>query len=937
MTADHIQVCLERQAALERAGSPVPRLGSLLVEAGVMTEAEITAALARQRARSDPASPADPAGGGPEPAPGADAHAPMQGDPDFSSFAILETLGHDPQRVTYKARHKPTDALVLLRVQTATGARHSGAHAFFATHARAAKRLRHPHLQRVLAVGHVGEQHFYAAEYIEGVSLRRLLDTETRLSWPWVARIGSQLARALAACHAEDFVHCELRPSNIVITREGAAKLSGFGASLHMRSHARQIFDPAGGSPVYVAPEQTIEDGPVDSRTDLFSLGATLYHALTGRPPFSAPDFAHMRLALLQDQPADPLTLIPGLPPFFSTFLSRLLAIDPDRRYARAADVATDLESLLPESDRTGPDVQAYQTAVLERLFPRSHAVPSEHAAPASRSPRPRMKAILRVQALPLAALLVLSFGVSWAYRRTQEHRAFLTRADELYQAGDLRRAVRYLQEAARVRPGAPDLARRLVGVAEEYGDFAAAEAGLRQLLDHQDPPRVDDIAHLGDLLAWQDQHAQAARIYRRALARAPDRTDLRYKLADALQWAGRYSASAAAFRSILEGHPNGLRAQLGLARSCFYGHDHAAALRAYERYLAARPQETDVLFEYAESLAGAARFADAAAIYGRFAERNPDSRTARLAQARNLLWAEAYDEAIPLLQALHQADPADPEVLRSLALARQGTGDLERTITCYEKLRQLLPRSVAVPQRLARLYQGAQRFDEAARAFAELSAAHPDDPDLLLGWARSRAWAGQPGRAVAPLRKALQIRPDDVALEAELARLLLWADKPDEARPLLERLVASGRADPQQHLTLARIYLAGGGAARARALLQTIPADRDLDAEALFALAQMEIQAGTPADRLQRYEAWLATHPDDWTARRRFAALLRAAGRHDKAWPLYAALAERFPQDQSLLFEAAEEAGWAGHPQAELRILEQLNELQQAQEGDDR
>ncbi len=312
--------------------------------------------------------------------------------------------------------------------------------------------------------------------------------------------------------------------------------------------------------------------------------------------------------------------------------------------------------------------------------------------------------------------------------------------------------------------------------------------------------------------------------------------------------------------------------------------------------------------------------------------------RRLRRARARALLWAKHYRSAAEAFEKLLAESPEDPDLLRSLAAARRGTGDIDTIIACYERLRAIRPDDREIARQLAHWYQGGRRFDRAAVVFRDLLEESPDDTDLLLGLARSYSWGGKKEKAVTAYRAALRAGGDSAAVRRELARVLVAADRASEAVPLLAALAEERPGDLSVAVDLAAACLESGEKERAAALVRDIAEREGLSADRLRQLADMELRAADAGEKVGLYRQWLDTHPDDREVIERFARLLRASGRHDEAWPLYRKLLEARHDDRHLLFEASEEASWAGHPAAALRLLEQLRAIRDnADNGNER
>ena len=216
----------------------------------------------------------------------------------------------------------------------------------FLREAQAAGILNHPGIVTVFDAG-VDEAtglSFIAMEYVEGKSLKELLKSGHMFTYSEVARVGAALASGLDYAHARGVIHRDIKPANILITNQGAIKITDFGVarleSSNLTAEGQFI-----GTPNYMSPEQ-VAGTPVDGRSDLFSLGVVVFELLTGTRPFGGNSLTEVSYKIVHEAPPIPSHLRPALPPPFNPILLKLLEKDPSRRYQKGADVARALDAL---------------------------------------------------------------------------------------------------------------------------------------------------------------------------------------------------------------------------------------------------------------------------------------------------------------------------------------------------------------------------------------------------------------------------------------------------------------------------------------------------------------------------------------------------------------------------------------------------------------
>jgi serine/threonine protein kinase len=183
-------------------------------------------------------------------------------------------------------------------------------------------------------------------EYVEGITVRELLDTRGRLGISSTLAIATQLAQSLAVAHAHGVIHRDIKPQNLLLDAAGVLKVMDFGvARLAERSTSVTEAGLVIGTPAYMPPEQLMGE-KVDARSDLFAAGVVLYECLTGRPPFEGSTVVSLVAKLLSQEPQPPAALNPEVPPALSALVVQLLAKKPEDRVQSAAELVERLAPL---------------------------------------------------------------------------------------------------------------------------------------------------------------------------------------------------------------------------------------------------------------------------------------------------------------------------------------------------------------------------------------------------------------------------------------------------------------------------------------------------------------------------------------------------------------------------------------------------------------
>ena len=212
------------------------------------------------------------------------------------------------------------------------------------------RRVRHPNLARTLDVGDADGVHFMVLEYVPGESLYQAVKGEQGgpLRVPDAARFFLKVVDGLSAAHAGGLVHRDIKPSNIMITPDGDARILDLGLARAMGdagAEEKPLTRPnvVVGTLDYASPEQLVNASSADRRSDLYSLGCTLYFTLAGRAPFEGGDVAYKIYKQRMEDPEPLERVARGVPAAFAAVVRKLMAKDPDDRYQTAAELRADL------------------------------------------------------------------------------------------------------------------------------------------------------------------------------------------------------------------------------------------------------------------------------------------------------------------------------------------------------------------------------------------------------------------------------------------------------------------------------------------------------------------------------------------------------------------------------------------------------------------
>jgi len=271
----------------------------------------------------------------------------------FGQYQLVERIGQGGMGTVYKARHTHLKRTVAVKLLRTGRTRDPQAVARFQAEMEAVGRLDHPNLVRAHDAGEVEGLHFLVMEYLDGIDLARLVRSSGPLPAADACEIIGQVAIGLHHAHQHGLAHRDVKPSNVMRTADGVVKILDLGlARLLNDQPATQQLTETGqvlGTGDYIAPEQGQDAGNADARSDIYSLGCTLYFLLAGRAPFAGPQHSTFaeKVVAHAEQPIPPITAIRGdIPEALVTILGRMTAKSPAERFQTAADVAAALEQL---------------------------------------------------------------------------------------------------------------------------------------------------------------------------------------------------------------------------------------------------------------------------------------------------------------------------------------------------------------------------------------------------------------------------------------------------------------------------------------------------------------------------------------------------------------------------------------------------------------
>jgi eukaryotic-like serine/threonine-protein kinase len=344
VTDEQVSECRSMQDEQQLRGEAVTPIEKLLVEKGYLTEDQLRAVnTAMTRLQKDE----------------------ERGDfVRIGGYDITGKLGDGGLGTVYKARQISMSRDVALKVLHKKWLADEEFKKRFLLEARLAGRLSHQNLIQVYDVGRDRGLYYFSMEFVDGETLEDMIEREGPLDIPRAMDVTLQVLRAVTYIKRFDIVHRDIKPSNVMINRSGLVKLGDFGFVKSKIDHAISTEGEVLGTPDYISPEQAMGMENIDWRSDQYSLGCSLYHQLTGKPPYEGSGSAVMRQHIKADLP-DPRIYNAKLPESVVQLMEKMLAKDPNDRYQTTQELFEDLELIKMGQDPAAQRLDAGKSTII--------------------------------------------------------------------------------------------------------------------------------------------------------------------------------------------------------------------------------------------------------------------------------------------------------------------------------------------------------------------------------------------------------------------------------------------------------------------------------------------------------------------------------------------------------------------------------------------
>jgi serine/threonine protein kinase/predicted Zn-dependent protease len=729
----------------------------------------------------------------------------------ISHYKITAKLGEGGMGEVYRATDTSLERQVALKFLPASLQSDPGARERLVREARAASKLNHKNILTIYAVESAEERDFIVMEYVEGRSLREILDSEDDLPIGQVVRIALQICDGLSSAHEAGIIHRDIKPANLLLTPKGQVKITDFGLATWRGASQLTKEGTTVGTAAYMAPEQ-IQGRTVDQRSDLFSLGVVLYELIARRRPFSGEHDAAISYAIINDVPEPLSRYKSALPPSLEQIIARALEKDPSTRYQTAADMLADLK-------RVKREIEGSQPSMASRSIAAAPVAPKRSA----------LKYIVASSVVVVAAVVLLilkpfklEVGGEQQASASEHSLAimYFNNVPDPNDSGKMAQMItsllitdlsesQYMKVVSRQR--LYDLLRQLgkadaTKIDENTASEVAKKAGVKFILTGdilQSSPRIivssqiSDVAS-GDVVSSQkvtgnpgdDLFAVVDKLG--AAVRADLTLPAQAKAEPDRPVADLTTRSADAYRYYLQGvdlsdklYQSDAVASLTKALS----YDSTLAMGYLYLWLDDVPDNQDDWIEKGMRHIDKAGWKEAHMLRGANAIQHGDLPT-----------------AVAEFSAVLERDPDDKLALRSRAIVyRFAARDFKAAAADLEHIVAIDPTDKSTFNLLAYVYYDMGDFDRSIRAINQYIALAPDEANPYDTRGDLYAYAGKLDEAIASFQKAIQIKSD---FPSWLKLAPLYIEKGDTAATtsLVRGMLAS--SDPETR-SKGRIYLA--------------------------------------------------------------------------------------------------------------------------------
>lgn len=318
----------------------------------------------------------------------------------LGGYVLRRMLGHGGMGTVYLAEDEVRRRPVAVKVLSSASVGNGNYAASFLSEARIASQINHPNIVSVYDYGCENGQYYLAMEYVDGQSCRAKIIRDGRIPWREAIEIAVQVAEGLKAAAEQGIIHRDIKPENILMDSSGRVRVADLGLAKDLNVVTPLPSDTSLGTPDYMSPEQVNNSETVDLRSDIYSLGATLFHMICGKAPYTGRSAYEVMVKHVHSSLPSPLKYVPDLPLEVYDVLRKMMAGAPEARYQSYGELIADLKALL-----AGQPVSAREFADTSMLG--TNGVDESRAAQSGRRRKLIWVAAIAASLLSVVGLLV--------------------------------------------------------------------------------------------------------------------------------------------------------------------------------------------------------------------------------------------------------------------------------------------------------------------------------------------------------------------------------------------------------------------------------------------------------------------------------------------------------------------------------------------------
>lgn len=305
----------------------------------------------------------------------------MEGQMLGNRYLLLEKIGGGGMALVYKAKCTLLNRFVAIKILRSEFTNDDEFVKRFKVEAQSVASLSHPNVVSIYDVGYQDDIHYIVMEYVDGMTLKEYINKHGALNWQDTIKITIQICSAIEHAHKNNIVHRDIKPHNILLTKEGIAKVTDFGIARAVTSSTITMVGSTIGSVHYFSPEQA-RGGFIDEKSDLYSLGIAMYEMVTGRVPFDGDTPVSVALKHIQEMPVEPHKHVPSLPYGVNEIIMKAIQKEQNVRYQSATVMLHDLNKVLlqPQGGFVGQEKIASQATIRMKTVNSSNITNSQRS-----------------------------------------------------------------------------------------------------------------------------------------------------------------------------------------------------------------------------------------------------------------------------------------------------------------------------------------------------------------------------------------------------------------------------------------------------------------------------------------------------------------------------------------------------------------------------